>query len=38
MKRTPSQILRDMESPGERRARRVILSLLVTAVVLSLFV
>lgn len=38
MKRTPSQILRDMESPGERWARRVTLSLLVTAVVLTLFV
>ena len=38
MKRTPSQILRDMESPGERWARRVILSLLVAAMVLSLLV
>ena len=38
MKRTPSQILYDMESPGERWARRVILSLLVAAVVLTLFV
>ena len=38
MKRTPSQILHDMESPGERWARRVILSLLVAAVVMVLFV
>lgn len=38
MKRTPSQILYDMESPGERWARRVILSLLAAAVVLTLFV
>lgn len=38
MKRTPSQILYDMESPGERWARRVILGLLVAAVVLTLFV
>ena len=38
MKRTPDQILRDKESPGERWARRVILSSLVLAVVLTLFV